>query len=355
MAEGSSRKILFLDRDGTLIAEPPDHQIDSVEKFVLLPGVIPSLLSLRDAGWRFVMVTNQDGLGTKSYPKRKWVQIQNLLLGILSSQGVSFDAVLMCPHFEKHRCACRKPQLGLVKDYLADPSWDRKRSRVVGDRDTDILLAKNMGIGAIKMGTWPDIARELLGERRVGEIVRKTKETQITATVDLDGMGTAKVSTGIGFFDHMLEQLAKHGGFDLTLSANGDLHIDEHHTVEDAGLAIGAALRQALGDKVGVGRYGFTLPMDETLASAALDLSGRAFFKFDGKFPRESVGGLSTEMVPHFFRSLSDALGATLHLSVTGENSHHMVESCFKAVGRALREAARAGASRGLPSTKGAL
>lgn len=355
MAEGSARKILFIDRDGTLIAEPPDHQIDSVEKFVLLPGAIPSLLSLRDAGWRFVMVTNQDGLGTKSYPKRKWTQIQNLLLGILSSQGVSFDAVLICPHFEKDGCLCRKPKLGLLNGILADPTWDRKRSRVIGDRDTDVLLAKNMGIGAIKMGTWPRIAQELLGERRVGVVVRETKETQITATVDLNGDGTAKVKTGIGFFDHMLEQLSKHGGFDLTLTANGDLHIDEHHTVEDAGLAIGAALRQALGDKVGIGRYGFTLPMDETLASAALDLSGRAFFKFAGKFPRDSVGGLSTEMVPHFFRSLSDALGATLHLSVNGENTHHMVESCFKAVGRALREAARAGAGRGLPSTKGAL
>lgn len=355
MAEGSSRKILFLDRDGTLIKEPADFQIDSVEKFELIPGVIPALLSLRDAGWRFVMVTNQDGLGTKSYPKRKWTQIQNLLIGILDSQGVTFDAVLVCPHFEKDGCPCRKPKLGLLNDYLSDPSWDRKRSRVIGDRDTDLTLAKNMGIGAIKMGAWPRIAQELLGERRVGEVVRKTKETRIAATVDLDGDGTAKVKTGIGFFDHMLEQLSKHGGFDLSLTANGDLHIDEHHTVEDAGLAIGAALRQALGDKIGIGRYGFTLPMDETQASAALDLSGRAFFKFDGKFPRESVGGLSTEMVPHFFRSLSDALGATLHLSVTGENSHHMVESCFKAVGRALREAARAGASRGLPSTKGAL
>lgn len=355
MAEGSSRKILFLDRDGTLIREPADFQIDAVEKFALAPGVIPALLSLRDAGWRFVMVTNQDGLGTKKYPKRKWVQIQNLLLGILGSQGVSFDAVLVCPHFEKDGCLCRKPKLGLLNEFLADPNWDRKRSRVIGDRETDVLLAKNMGIGAIKMGTWPEISRELLGERRVGEVVRETKETRIAATVDLDGDGTAKVKTGIGFFDHMLEQLAKHGGFDLSLAASGDLHIDEHHTVEDAGLAIGAALRQALGDKVGIGRYGFTLPMDESRASAALDLSGRAFFKFDGKFPRESAGGLSTEMVPHFFRSLSDALGATLHLGVTGENTHHMVESCFKAVGRSLREAARAGAGRGLPSTKGAL
>ena len=355
MAEGSLKKILFVDRDGTIIAEPNDFQIDSVEKFSLLPGVISALLSLRDNGWRFVMVSNQDGLGTKKYPKRKWTQIQNLLMGILSSQGITFDDVLVCPHFEKDRCECRKPRLGLVKGYLTDPTWDRARSRVIGDRETDLKLAANMGVRGIKIKSWEKIVRELLGEHRVGTIERKTKETTITTVVDLDGDGTAKVSTGIGFFDHMLEQLSKHGGFDLSLSANGDLHIDEHHTVEDAGLAIGAALRKALGDKVGIGRYGFSLPMDETQATAALDLSGRAFFKFDGKFPRETVGGLSTEMVPHFFRSLSDALGATLHLSVTGENTHHMVESCFKAVGRSLRDAARAGASRGLPSTKGAL
>lgn len=355
MAEGCERKILFIDRDGTIIAEPADHQIDAVEKFRLLPGVIPALLSLRDAGWRFVMVTNQDGLGSASYPQEKWDLIQTLLLGILSSQGIAFDAVLVCPHFEKDRCACRKPQLGLVAGYLADPSWDRSRSRVIGDRDTDLALAANMGIGGIKISSWAETAKDLLGQRRVGRVERQTKETRITAMIDLDGDGTAKVSTGIGFFDHMLESLAKHGGFDLTLQADGDLHIDEHHTVEDAGLVIGAALRKALGDKVGIGRFGFWLPMDEAQGQAALDLSGRAFFKFDGVLPRQSVGGLSTEMVPHFFRSLSDALGANLHLRVTGDNTHHMIESCFKAVGRSLREAAKAGASRGLPSTKGAL
>ena len=349
-----SKKLLFVDRDGTLIAEPADRQIDSVEKFALLPGVVPALLALRDAGWRFVMVTNQDGLGTKSYPRRKWDQIQALLMGVLSSQGIVFDDVLVCPHRPADACECRKPRLGLLRGYLADADWDRTRSRVIGDRDTDLQLARNMGIRGIKMGTWPRIARELLGERRTASVERKTKETSIDVKVDLDGNGTAKISTGIGFFDHMLEQLAKHGGFDMDLEVAGDLHIDEHHTVEDVGLALGAALKKALGDKVGVGRYGFTLPMDETLASAAVDLSGRAHFKFDGKFPREAVGGLPTEMVPHFFRSLSDALGATLHLSVKGDNAHHMVEACFKAVGRALRPAFKLGGG-GLPSTKGTL
>lgn len=355
MVEGAARKILFLDRDGTLIAEPPDHQVDSVEKFVLLDGVIPALSALRDAGWRFVMVTNQDGLGTAAYPRERYERIQNLLLRILKSSGIVFDAVLVCPHLDAQRCACRKPQLGLLKDFLADPGWDRARSRVIGDRDTDLTLAENMGIAGIKMGTWPEVAKSLLGERRIGRVERRTKETTIAARVDLDGDGTAKIRTGIGFFDHMLEQLAKHGGFDLELTVDGDLRVDEHHTVEDAGLAIGAALRRALGDKFGIGRYGFCLPMDETLSQAALDLGGRAFFKFEGRFPRESVGGLATEMVPHFFRSLSDALGATLHVSVAGENAHHMVESCFKAVGRSLRLAAQKGVYDGLPSTKGTL
>lgn len=349
-----AKKILFVDRDGTLIAEPPDFQIDAVEKFALVAGVIPALLSLRDAGWRFVMITNQDGLGTRKYPRRAWDQMQGLLLGVLESQGIRFDAVLVCPHFHDDGCECRKPRLGLLKEHLADSSWDRARSAVIGDRDTDLELARNMGIRGIKMGTWPRIAKSLLGERREARAERTTKETSIKVEVALDGSGDSKIATGIGFFDHMLEQLAKHGGFDLTLAVKGDLHIDEHHTVEDVGLALGGALRQALGDKVGIGRYGFTLPMDETLASAAVDLSGRAHFKFDGKFPREAVGGLPTEMVPHFFRSLSDALGATIHLTVKGQNAHHMVEACFKAVGRALRPAFAMN-GKGLPSTKGIL
>lgn len=350
----SQKKILFIDRDGTLIAEPADFQIDSVEKFALLPGVIPALIALRDAGWRFVMVTNQDGLGTRTYPRAKWDQIQTLLMGVLSSQGISFDDVLVCPHRPADACECRKPRLGLLRGYLADAGWDRARSAVIGDRETDLQLAKNMGIRGIKMGVWPKIAKELLGRPRTASIERKTKETSISVTVDLDGDGKSKIKTGIGFFDHMLEQISKHGGFDLELNVDGDLHIDEHHTIEDVGLALGAALERALGDKVGIGRYGFTVPMDETLASAAIDLSGRAHFKFGGKFPREAVGGLPTEMVPHFFRSLADSLGASLHLTVKGENAHHMVEACFKAVGRALRPAFKLGGG-GLPSTKGLL
>ena len=356
-----SKKLLFVDRDGTLIAEPADRQIDSVEKFALLPGVVPALLALRDAGWRFVMVTNQDGLGTKSYPRRKWDQIQALLMGVLSSQGIVFDDVLVCPHRPADACECRKPRLGLLRGYLADADWDRTRSRVIGDRDTDLQFAANLGVQGIRIRldgapeeTWPAIARRIIAPLRHARVHRKTRETDITLEVDLSREGPSKINTGIGFFDHMLEQIARHGGFALQLRSTGDLHVDEHHTVEDCALALGAALREALGDKVGIARYGFLLAMDEAEAQVALDISGRPFFVWEGRFNRERVGELPTELVPHFFRSLAESLGAALHISVRGENSHHMVESCFKGVGRSLRQAIRL-EGRELPSTKGVL
>ncbi len=350
-----SRKILFVDRDGTLIREPADFQIDSYEKFGLVDGVIPALLSLRDAGWRFVMVSNQDGLGSRRYPRSKFAAVQKLLVEVFSSQGLTFDDFLICPHLPAARCACRKPQVGLVKGYLADPAWDRARSCVVGDRATDLELARNMGIPGFRLGRWEEIARTLLFRPRTAALRRVTKETAVRVRVDLDGTGSAKARTGIGFFDHMLEQLAKHGGFDLAVTVSGDLHIDEHHTVEDTGLALGAALRQALGDKVGISRYGFVLPMDEASARVALDLSGRPYFKFKGAPRREAVGGLAVEMVPHFFRSLAESLGAALHIELRGENAHHMIESAFKAVGRSLRMAVAKDGRGGLPTTKGML
>ena len=349
------KKIAFLDRDGTLIAEPPDHQIDSLEKFRLVDGAIPALLQLKRAGYRFVMVSNQDGLGGRRYPQAKFEMIQKLLLGILASQGIEFDDVLICKHLPEDRCSCRKPALGLLTRYLADPHWDRRRSCVIGDRDSDLALAEAMGVRGFKLGYWKVIVRALTERPRVGQIRRDTKETRIAARVDLDGSGECRAKTSVGFFDHMLEQLAKHSGFDLELKVDGDLHVDEHHTVEDVALAIGAAVRQALGDKVGIGRYGFYLPMDEASATAALDLGGRPYFKFDGRFARPTVGGLPTEMVPHFFRSLAEALGANLHLTVRGENTHHMIEASFKAVARSLRMAAERTREGGLPSTKGML
>jgi imidazoleglycerol-phosphate dehydratase/histidinol-phosphatase len=359
----SSKKYLFIDRDGTLIEEPADYQIDAIEKFKLLPNVIPALLSLKKAGYRFVMVTNQDGLGTEKYSQASFDLIQTILMQVLESQGISFETVLICPHFESDGCICRKPQLGLVREYLAMPELDRRNSRVIGDRQTDILLAENMGIPAIhfsKANAWAEIARDLLTLPRVGKTLRKTNETEIQVQVRLDDeTPVANIHTGIGFFDHMLEQLSKHGGFSLDLTVKGDLHIDEHHTVEDTALALGTALKEAIGDKVGIGRYGFFLPMDDASSEVSLqvgvDLSGRSYFKFDGKFDREFVGGMATEMVPHFFKSLADALGANLHLKIEGENTHHKVESAFKAVGRSLRTALHKTNDGSVPSTKGSL
>jgi imidazoleglycerol-phosphate dehydratase / histidinol-phosphatase len=352
------RKILFIDRDGTLIEEPADEQIDSIEKFRLLPDVIVPLKRLADAGYELVMVSNQDGLGTDSFPEETFWPPQNLLLQILETQGIRFAAIKIDRHFAHEPSDTRKPKIGMMLDYLADPAWDRQRSAVIGDRDTDLQFAKNLGVAGIRCGpdglSWPEIVRQLLDAPRMARIERVTKETRIEVEVDLDSEAAPQISTGLGFFDHMLEQLGKHGGFALKLKCQGDLHIDEHHTVEDSALALGQALRQALGDKRGIGRYGFTLPMDETLAQAALDLSGRAWFEFEGQFGREQVGGLPTEMVTHFFRSLCDTLGANLHLSVRGENTHHQIEACFKVVARTFRQAFRREGDT-LPSTKGVL
>ena len=354
-----SKKILFLDRDGTLITEPADRQIDRLDKFVLEPDVIPALRRLRDAGYTFVMVTNQDGLGTPSFRDDEFRPLQDLLLRILQSQGIVFEAVRVCPHTAADRCDCRKPKVGLLLDYLRDTSWSRADSLVIGDRETDVQLGVALGVRGLRYDpqnlSWTEIARRLVDAPRRATLTRKTRETNITVAVDLDTPGDAKIDTGLGFFDHMLDQIARNAAIGLTIECDGDLEIDEHHTVEDVGLALGAALRQALGDKRGVGRYGFVLPMDEAEARVALDLSGRAYFVFEGKFPRENVGELPTELVPHFFRSLSDALAATLHMSVTGDNTHHMVETLFKGFGRVLRPAIARGDGREVPSTKGVL
>ncbi len=352
-----SKKIIFVDRDGTLIDEPEDKQVDSLCKVKLKKNVIPALLMLMKAGYILVMVSNQDGMGTSSFAKKDFDGPQNLLIDIFQTQGVFFDAVLICPHFESDSCQCRKPRLGLVMDYLRGGKMDFEKSYVIGDRETDIQLAENMGIKAILYHDekdWLEIARELVTLPRRFELKRVTSETNINIAVDLDQSNSIQVNTGLGFFDHMLEQLAKHGCFGLSLNVNGDLNIDEHHTVEDAALALGEALRHALGDKLGMSRYGFLLPMDESLATIAIDLSGRSFFVFEGNFEREKVGELPTELISHFFRSLSESLGAAIHIKVTGENAHHMIESIFKGVGRALRQAIYK-QGHDLPTTKGVL
>ena len=350
---------LFIDRDGVLVEEPPDEQVDRLDKIRFVPGVFAALAELQRAGYRLVMVTNQDGLGTESFPQDHFERCQQFILDALSSQGVRFDAVCICPHRPADDCDCRKPKTGLLESYLAEHDYVREQSAVIGDRDTDMQLATNLGVRGLRLKlngtpdeTWAGIARELTIRRAT--VLRRTQETHISVSVALGSEEPSHVTTGIGFFDHMLEQLSKHGGFSLQLDCKGDLHIDEHHTIEDCALALGESLRKALGDKRGIGRYGFLLAMDESQAQVAIDLSGRAYFVFEGQFGREAVGTLPTELVPHFFRSLSDALGCALHIQVRGENTHHMIEACFKSVGRALRPAlARLGAE--LPTTKGML
>lgn len=354
-------KVLFLDRDGTLIEEPDDFQVDDLAKIRLVRGVIPALRELAEHGYRFVMVSNQDGLGTESFPQSHFDACQAHVISLFSSQGIEFDEIFICPHLPDDNCACRKPRTGLLTRYLASNDIDLRSSAVIGDRETDMVLAQAVGVTGLLINcahddalSWPEIVEQLCHADRVATVERKTNETRIVVSVNLDSTASTRIDSGIGFYDHMLEQIARHGSFGLTLTCQGDLDVDEHHTVEDTAICLGTALREALGNKLGIGRYGFLLPMDESEARVALDLSGRAAFEFRGEFPRDSVGQLSTEMVEHFFRSLAESLGAALHIEVRGKNTHHMVEACFKSVGRTLRQAIRREGSD-LPSTKGTL
>ncbi len=355
------KRVLFLDRDGTLIKEPHDNQVDALDKVALVDGVIPALLELKAAGYAFVIVSNQDGLGTDAFPQPAFDACQSHMLALFESQGIAFDEIFICPHTADDGCDCRKPRTGLLTRFLARNDLDLTRSAVVGDRASDVELAERIGVPGFRLdaaagrdASWPGIVDALCWSDRTAIVARATNETDIRVAVNLDSSAVVDVGTGIGFFDHMLEQIAKHADFGVEITCRGDLQIDEHHTVEDVAICLGQALREALGDKRGVGRYGFLLPMDESEAQVAIDLSGRGNFVFDGEFPRDSVGSLSTEMVRHFFLTLSDAIGAAVHIRVVGENTHHMVEACFKSVGRALRPAiARSGGE--LPSTKGLL
>ncbi len=351
--------VLFIDHDGTLVEEPPDQQVDQLAKIRFMPGVFAALNALAGAGYRLVIVTNQDGLGTPSHPTAAFDAAHQFILQAFASQGVHFEKIFICPHRPADSCGCRTPRSGLLRAGLREGTGHLGASAVIGARDTDLELARNLGTRGLKVcragteqQTWPAIVHELTARR--ASLERVTRETRITVSVDLDATAPVSIATGIGFFDHMLEQLAKHGGFAMSLACQGDLGVDEHHTVEDCALAIGEALRKALGKKLGISRYGFLLPMDEARTQVAIDLSGRAYALFEGRFGREAVGGLATELVPHFFRSLADSLGAAIHVSVTGENSHHMIEACFKGTGRALRQAFRR-EGRELPSTKGVL
>lgn len=354
-----SQKVLFIDRDGTIISEPPeDFQVDRMDKLAFEPDVIPALLSLQRAGFKLVMITNQDGLGTDSFPQAEFDGPHNLMMQILSSQGVQFDDVLICPHLPADNCDCRKPKTKMVEAWLAEGALDVANSYVIGDRTTDVVLANNMGITGLHYAqnglTWSAIEQQLTKRDRHALVQRNTKETQVSVEVWLDREGNSKFNTGVGFFDHMLDQIATHGGFRMNIEVKGDLYIDDHHTVEDTGLALGEALLKALGDKRGIGRFGFVLPMDECLARCALDISGRPHLEYKAEFSYQRVGDLSTEMVEHFFSSLSYTMASTLHLKTKGKNDHHRVESLFKAFGRTLRQAIRVEGNT-LPSSKGVL
>ncbi len=368
-------KALFIDRDGTILVEPEDEQIDSFDKFRFTPGVIRNLNFIRThLDYRFVMVSNQDGLGTQAYPEEDFWPTHNLMLDILRTEGVEFDDQLIDRSFPEDNLPTRKPGTAMLTAYT-DGSCDMAHSYVIGDRRTDALLARNLGCKALILtdsedmkrefasdpditvvDSWDKIAELLFAGERTATVRRATKETDITCTLRLDGTGVADISTGLGFFDHMLEQIAHHGGIDISLQAHGDTHVDEHHTIEDTALTLGECLLKALGDKRGIERYGYCLPMDDCLCQVALDFGGRPWLVWDAEFRRERIGDMPTEMFLHFFKSLSDAARINLNIRAEGTNEHHKIEGIFKAFARSLRMALRRDIHHfQLPSSKGVL
>ncbi|MGM9749490.1 MAG: bifunctional histidinol-phosphatase/imidazoleglycerol-phosphate dehydratase HisB [Candidatus Cryptobacteroides sp.] len=351
------KKALFIDRDGTIIREPEDEQIDSLEKLEFVPGAIGALSSLAKLDFVLVMVSNQDGLGTPSFPEEDFHPAHNKMLKTLQGEGVVFDEILIDRSFPQDNAPTRKPRTGLLTAYM-DGSYDLAASFVIGDRESDMELARNLGATGLKLGelSWAEIAARVRASERRCTVSRKTAETDISICVDLDGGLESFSDTGLKFFDHMLDQLPHHGGISLQVRCKGDLEVDEHHTVEDVGIALGEALRTALGDKRGIDRYGFALPMDESRAMVLLDLGGRSELVWDVHFTREYVGDVPTEMFRHFFKSMSDAMKANLYVKAEGENNHHIAEAVFKAFARTLRQAVRRDVFKGeLPSSKGLL
>jgi len=364
------KKVLFIDRDGTIIIEPPeDHQVDSLEKLEFIPGAISNLKKIREElDYLFVMITNQDGLGTDSFPEDSFWPAQNKMLKLLEGEGITFDEILIDRSFEYENLPTRKPGTGLLTHYM-DGSFDLANSYVIGDRTTDIELAKNLGTKAIFINkqpnksaefsatNWDQIYQFLRLPDRMGKVVRKTNETNISIEVNLDGTGKTEIQTGLGFFDHMLDQIGKHAGIDLKIKVKGDLHVDEHHTIEDTAIALGEAFLKALGDKKGMNRYGFLLPMDDTLAQVALDFGGRPWLVWKAEFKREKVGDLPTEMFFHFFKSFTDASKCNLNIKVEGDNEHHKIEAIFKAFAKSIKMAIKRNEKElnKLPSTKGIL
>lgn len=378
--DGKKKRVLFIDRDGTLVVEPPvDYQLDSLEKLEFIPGVFRNLHFIaRNLDFERVIVTNQDGLGTPSFPMETFLLAHEKMLRAFENEGITFDDIIIDRTFEHEHQPTRKPGTALLGKYLTG-DYDLENSFVIGDRITDMQLARNLGAKGILLqsyetgrkwvddaglgdtcvlitDSWDRIAEFLRAGSRKVTVVRTTSETDIRITLDLDGNGITKISTGLGFFDHMLEQIGRHSGFDLEISVKGDLYVDEHHTIEDTALALGEALRKALGDKRGIERYGFMLPMDDCNCTVALDFGGRPWLVWETEFRRERIGDVPTEMFFHFFKSLSDAALMNLYIKAEGQNEHHKIEGIFKALARALKAAVRRDIFRfTLPSTKGTL
>lgn len=377
-------RLLFIDRDGTLIQEPPDHQIDDFSKLSFVPGMLQYLPRIaRELDFLLVMVTNQDGLGTERFPEERFWPIQHFLIRTLENEGVHFTDILIDRSLPEQKLPTRKPGTGMVTKYLESGKYDLKHSFVIGDRITDVQFAHNMGCQAIWLNrgdelgagelssaqreklaqgvalettSWKKIYEWLKLGQRTAERHRVTNETDVYVRLNLDGSGKADIATGLGFFDHMLHQLARHGGIDLTVHVRGDLHVDEHHTIEDTAIALGEAIYEALGNKLGIERYGFCLPMDDALAQVAVDLGGRSWLVWQVTFHREKIGDVPTEMFMHFFKSLSDAARCNVHIQASGENEHHKIEAIFKAFAKALKMAVRRDADQPqLPTTKGML
>jgi imidazoleglycerol-phosphate dehydratase/histidinol-phosphatase len=361
------KKVLFIDRDGTILTEPVDEQVDSLEKFSFLPGVITALSKIvKETDYELVMVTNQDGLGTKSFPEETFWPSHNKMVEILKGEGIEFREIFIDRTFPEENMPTRKPGTAMLTKYLAR-GIDLSSSFVIGDRITDIELAKNIGCRAIYISDnsdpgsvlstkdWDKIFRFLKSTPRIARVDRKTSETRIMVEVNLDGNGSSSIETGIGMFNHLLDQIPRHANIDLSIKADGDLEIDEHHTIEDVAIALGEGLLKALGSKRGIERYGFVLPMDDCLASVAIDFSGRPWLVWEATFTREKIGEMPSELFFHFFKSLSDNARMNLNIKAEGANEHHKIEAIFKAFSRALKIAVKQTDSTSLPSTKGTL
>lgn len=370
------KKVLFIDRDGTIVVEPPvDYQLDSLEKLEFYPKVFRNLFFIQSKlDFEFAMVTNQDGLGTDSFPEKDFWPAHNLILKTLHGEGIVFDEIFVDRSFPEDNAPTRKPRTGMLAKYMENPAYDLEGSFVLGDRMTDVELAKNLGCKAIYLQDsadglreagleeycvlattdWDRIAEFLFAGERRAEVKRVTKETDISIDVNLDGSGICNIATGLNFFDHMLEQIGKHSGVDLTIQVKGDLEVDEHHTIEDTAIALGECINRALGNKRGVERYGYALPMDDCLCQVCLDFGGRAWLVWDAEFHREKIGEMPTEMFVHFFKSFSDAARMNLNIKAEGQNEHHKIEGIFKALARALKMAIKRDVYQfELPSTKG--